>query len=299
MLYLQRYISVNKKEHGMAEYALYQEKKAIITRKIKHVILPALFVSAVILVMSPGNVTAFSDAGCEGDCSKCHSLTRAEAAEIIKQLKTADAKVLDVKISPIKSLWEISIQSQGKEAPVYLDFSKKYIVQGPIIELSTGADKTKEQSHKKKIYKGVDVSKISLKSALVLGRKSANKKVIVFTDPDCPYCGGLHEEMKKVVKQRKDIVFYIRLFPLKMHPDAYWKSKSIICNNSMQMLDDNFSKKPIPRTECKTAVVDNTIKAAERLKITGTPTLIFGNGVIQAGAMSADDLIKLVDANAE
>jgi thiol:disulfide interchange protein DsbC len=105
--------------------------------------------------------------------------------------------------------------------------------------------------------------------------------------------------MKKVIKQRKDIAFYIRLFPLKMHPDAYWKSKSIICNNSMQLLDDNFSKKPIVRSECKTDVVDNTIKAAERLRITGTPTLIFGNGVIQAGAMSAEDLIRLVDANAE
>jgi thiol:disulfide interchange protein DsbC len=283
----------------MAGNVMFQENKVLITRKINYVMLLALFVLAVILIMNPGNVMAFSDTGCEGDCNKCHSLTKAEAAEIIKQMKTADAKVLDVRISPIKGLWEISIQSQGKEAPVYLDFSKKYIVQGPIIEISTGADKTKEQYHKKKVYKGVDVSKISLKSALVLGSRSAGKKVIIFTDPDCPFCGTLHEEMKKVVKQRKDIAFYIRLFPLKMHPDSYWKSKSIICNKSMQMLDDNFSKKPIPRNECKTAVVDNTIKAAGRLKITGTPTLIFGNGVIQAGAMSADDLIKLVDANAE
>jgi len=249
--------------------------------------------------MNPGKIMAFSDTGCEGDCNKCHSLTKAEASEVIKKVKNADAEVLDVKISPIKGLWEISIQGQGKETPVYLDFSKKYVVRGPITEISTGADKTKEQYNKKKVYKGVDVSKISLKGALLLGSRSAGKKVIVFTDPECPYCGVLHEEMKKVIKQRKDIAFYIRLFPLKMHPDAYWKSKSIICNNSMQMLDDNFSKKPIARTECKTTVVDNTIKAAERLKITGTPTLIFGNGVIQAGAMSAEDLIRLVDANAE
>jgi thiol:disulfide interchange protein DsbC len=275
-------------------------KDAFLLRQgFKSVISLALSVCALALLASTGNVMAFSDTGCEGDCNKCHTLEKAEAADIIKKIRPADARVTGVRISPIKGLWEISIQQQGKEEPVYLDFSKKFIVQGPIVELATGVDKTKEQYKKKKEYKGVDVSKISLKSALLLGSRNAKKKVIVFTDPDCPFCGVLHEEMKTVVKQRGDIAFYIRLLPLKMHPDAYWKSKSIVCSNSLQMLEDNFIKKPIQRNECNTKVVDNTISVAQKLKISGTPTIIFGNGIMQAGAMGAADLIKLIDANAE
>ena len=37
----------------------------------------------------------------------------------------------------------------------------------------------------------VDVSQIPVKDALVVGRKDAKTKVIVFTDPECPYCQKL------------------------------------------------------------------------------------------------------------
>jgi thiol:disulfide interchange protein DsbC len=64
----------------------------------------------------------------------------------------------------------------------------------------------------------------------------------------------------------------------------------------MQMLEDNFAKKPITRTECNSKEVDNTIKLAEKLGITGTPTLVFSNGNVRSGAISAEQLIGFVDS---
>ncbi|MBI3397871.1 MAG: thioredoxin domain-containing protein [Deltaproteobacteria bacterium] len=63
----------------------------------------------------------------------------------------------------------------------------------------------------------VDVSQIPLNEALVMGDANALKKVIVFTDPDCSYCGKLHEEINKIVSTRTDIVFFIKLYPLPRH----------------------------------------------------------------------------------
>lgn len=258
----------------------------------------ALFVTCLFFIfgfLGISNVFAFSENGCEGDCNKCHALNKTEVGEILKKLKVSDAKVRDIKMSPVKGLWEVSVDNQGKNGLVYVDFSKKYVVQGPIVEVATGVDKTREQYQVMQDRKKIDVSQISLKNALVLGDRKAKKRVIVFTDPDCPFCARLHEEMKKVVEKRKDIVFYIRLFPLKMHPDSYWKSKSIVCNKSLKMLEDNFAKKPIARTECDTKEVNNTLKLAEKLGITGTPTLILPNGKMRSGAMGADQIIDLVD----
>ena len=249
----------------------------------------------VLLSMGAGSAFAFGQGGCDGECDKCHSLSKSEATDIVKKLKIPDSKVLGIRMSPVKGLWEVNIESQGKSGLLYIPFSKHYVVQGQIIEVATGVDKTKEQYQMIQDSKKVDVSKISLKNALILGQKNAKKKVIVFTDPDCPFCFRLHDEMKKVVEKRKDIVFYIRLFPLKMHPDSYWKSTSIICSKSLQMLEDNFAKKPIPRTECGTKEVDNTIKLAGSIGITGTPTLILSNGKKHAGTMSADELIDFID----
>jgi thiol:disulfide interchange protein DsbC len=100
--------------------------------------------------------------------------------------------------------------------------------------------------------------------------------------------------MKKVLEKTKDIVFYIKLYPLKMHKDAYWKSKSIVCNNSLKMLEDAFDKKQIPKTECDTKEIDNTIKLAESLGITGTPTIILPDGRVHSGMIPADKLINLI-----
>ncbi len=101
--------------------------------------------------------------------------------------------------------------------------------------------------------------------------------------------------MKKVIAKRFDIAFYLKLFPLKFHKDAYWKSKSIICNRSMKMLEDNFNKKAVPKTDCDTKEIDETIKFAEKHGITGTPTMILPDGSIYQGTIDAEGLIKLIE----
>jgi thiol:disulfide interchange protein DsbC len=105
--------------------------------------------------------------------------------------------------------------------------------------------------------------------------------------------------MKTVLEKRKDIAFYIKLFPLKMHKDAYWKSKSISCNKSIKMLEDNFEHKPIPKTDCDTKEIDDNIKLAESLGITGTPAIIFPDGSIRKGAMPADRLIEFINKSSK
>ncbi len=68
--------------------------------------------------------------------------------------------------------------------------------------------------------------------------------------------------MKKIVEERKDIAFYIKMFPLKSHPAAYDKAKAIVCEKSLALLEDAHAKKPIPKPACETSVVDESIKLA-------------------------------------
>jgi len=103
--------------------------------------------------------------------------------------------------------------------------------------------------------------------------------------------------MKKAVEKRKDIAFYIKLFPLtKLHPDAYWKSKSIICSGSLAFLESVFEKKSIPQPSCETDVIDKNIKLAASLGISGTPTSIMPDGSVLTGSLPADKLIELIDS---
>jgi thiol:disulfide interchange protein DsbC len=195
----------------------------------------------------------------------------------------------------VRSLWEITLDNKGERGLFYVDFSKKFVVVGNIIEVASGANRTAERVEEIQEVKKVDLSAIPLEDSLVMGNPKAAKKVVVFTDPDCPYCGRLHAELKKILQKRDDVVFYLKLYPLPMHKDAPWKAKSIMCNNSIQMLEDNFDKKPIPRTDCDTKAIEKNLKLVEDLGISGTPTLIFPDGTIQVGAFPAERILAFID----
>jgi thiol:disulfide interchange protein DsbC len=234
---------------------------------------------------------------CGTDCMKCHALGNEEVTDILSKIKTPDAKILKIQMSPVRGLWEVSIDNNGQKGLFYVDFSKKYIITGKIFEINTTADKTGARLKELNKDRKVDLSRIPLKDAIILGNKKANKKIIIFTDPDCPFCGKFHVELKKVVEQRKDIAFYIKLFPLtELHPDALWKSKSILCNKSIKLLEDNFEKKSIPKPNCETDEVDANIRLAKSLGISGTPTSIMPDGSVHVGFLEADKLIKVVDS---
>ena len=102
--------------------------------------------------------------------------------------------------------------------------------------------------------------------------------------------------MEKVLKEKKDIVFYILLYPLAMHKDAYWKSKSIVCNRSLKMLEDAFAKKEIPQPGCDTKEIDDNLKVAEALGISGTPALVLPDGRVHTGMMPAKQLIDFINS---
>ncbi len=247
------------------------------------------------LVLLPVKVFAFG--GCEEDCTKCHALSTQEAQQILGKLGAGQAKAVDVKISPVKGLWEVVIEDKDTRGIMYVGFSKRHVVAGPVFEVDTGLNKTQESFERlnRDIIRYVDYSKIPLDGALLLGEKDARYKVAVFTDPDCPYCAKAHEEMKKVVAERKDIAFSLKFMPLSFHPDAYWKSQSILCKSSLRMLEDNFAKKAVPRPDCEdTKEIDANIKLAAELGITGTPTMVMPDGLVVSGAKDANTIIELV-----
>jgi len=100
--------------------------------------------------------------------------------------------------------------------------------------------------------------------------------------------------MKKVVAERKDVAFYIKMYPLPMHKDAYDKAKAIVCEKSLALLEDAFEKKPLPKPKCETTAIDENIKLAQKLGISGTPAMIFPDGKLVPGALDAKAIIEKI-----
>jgi thiol:disulfide interchange protein DsbC len=134
---------------------------------------------AIILIFfTAANSFAFVTKG--QDCSKCHNLKKDEASALLKEL-IPGVKILTIRTIPVRSMWEVVLQTNGRKELVYIDFSKKYLLSGSLIDIK--GKKNLSQDRLADINK-VNISQIPLKDALVMGDKNAKHKVIVFDDPE-------------------------------------------------------------------------------------------------------------------
>ncbi len=100
--------------------------------------------------------------------------------------------------------------------------------------------------------------------------------------------------MKNIIEERKDISFYIKMFPVKSHPEAYEKSKAVVCEKSLALLELAFEGKSLPKPKCETSAVDENVKLAGKLGIASVPTLVLPDGRLISGFMDAKTLINLI-----
>lgn len=242
------------------------------------------------LLLVPFISSAFSGQGCGGECKDCHKLEKKEAESIVKKMNPA-LTVIDIKQAPVKSLWQIEVDAgEGKHGPIFLDFSKKNLI---VVQQIIPVENLGKPAPKRKI----EFSRLPLKDALMMGPKNAKKKVAVFTDPDCPYCRKLHEEIKKVLEKRKDVAFYIFLRPLPMHKDAAKKVEAILCEKSLTLLDDALSGKAVPEPSCSKSKeqIAKISALADSLEFRGTPTMIREDGLVNPGFLPAEQLSNWID----
>ncbi len=239
-----------------------------------------------LVVVLPFTSHAFPPKKGDKDCIECHKLEKKDAETIVKKA-VANGTVTDVKMSPIKGVWQIDVETaDGKRGALYIDFSKKFL----IAQLIPVEALDRQQPPKK-----VDFSKIPREHAVYLGSKTAPNVVVVFSDPDCPYCRELHKIMKQVIEKRKDIAFAIILNPLPMHKDAFKKAQSVQCSSSLEMLDDAFSGKVVPEPTCPPDQIEKNKALAQSLNLNGTPAMVRNDGEVHSGSMPEDKLIEWID----
>ena len=250
-----------------------------------------LFLAFAMLTLLPAISYPFKNSGgTEGQCSKCHSVTPLEAKEILKDIVD---EVHAIERSVVPGLYIIDATGKnGKRGIIYMDFSKNYIVSGSFMSISDRKNVTKMemlQLHR------VDITSIPLADSIVIGDPGAPKKMILFTDPQCPFCRKFHPELKKVVEADPDVVIFIKMMPLaSLHPDSPRIARAILCAGSLQLLEDSFANKKVPDPTCESDAVDRTIKLAQELGIGSTPTLILPDGRVAPGYRTAEEVLELL-----
>jgi len=245
-----------------------------------------------LLAVSAGLSFAATEKGHSGDCASCHKLTEKEATEILKK---TGGTVKSVKQAPVKGFFELLVERDSQKGIIYLDYSKKFLLQGMIFNLEKLEPASAHKLEPPK-QKTIDVKSIPSKNAVIMGNPKAEKKLYVFTDPDCPYCQKGHVELKKLAEIAPDVAIYIMLYPLPMHPGAFDKARTVLESQDLALLDKAFAGKEVPKPmkESSSVAIEENIKFANANGISGTPTMVLPDGKIEVGMRDAETLKQML-----
>ena len=235
--------------------------------------------------------------GCSGDCMACHKLTKTEAVELFKTIDPT-LTVEDVTTAPARGLYQVTLKKGGALHLVYLDFSKNYLVNGPIIDIKSKRNLTQQGVE---AATTIDIAGIPLDKALVMGNPKGKRVLYLFSDPECPYCAKLHKTVMEMVKEDPQLKVYVILVPLDIHPNSTWKTESIICTSKKEMkgalgmLEKSYEGKEVPRLTCKSVGGAEMKKIGAKLGVNVTPTMAFANGRVLMGARSKEEIRQMID----
>jgi len=242
---------------------------------------PARFaLPLLVAALAAGPVVAQSPAPAGAAAPASAVITSSEAATIKKVLteKFPGAEIRGItKTGYLGGLYEV----QFDDRIVYTDAKAAHVLVGSLYDVNARTNLTEARLRK---LNRVAWESLPLELAIKKVKGKGERRLVVFSDADCPFCHKLEEEMKGL----DNVTVYTFLFPIdQLHPDAARKSKQIWCSADRTRAWDDFfesGKLPDNKGECNNPVAATQALGA-KLKIQATPTMILADGTVVPGAV--------------
>ncbi len=203
-----------------------------------------------------------------------------------------DIEIIDVKPSPVPGIYEVFT---GDDI-AYSNATGDYVFLGSLMDTRARTNLTNERVNERN---AVAFDTLPLGQAIKVVKGNGKRRMVVFSDPDCPYCKQLERTLAGV----NDVTVYNLLYPItSLHPDAENKAHSIWCATDRvsawtSWMREQQAPKAVP-APCKDDPVSSLQDLGRKLRVSSTPTLLFPSGKRVSGALPADSLEPLLNAPA-
>jgi thiol:disulfide interchange protein DsbC len=218
----------------------------------------------------------------------------ADEASLKKAIEAAYPKfqVQSVTKTPYGGLYEVFMGGQI----VYTDEKLTFLIaEGRLVDPKTKKDITGERLQE---LTKIDFNSLPLDQAIKVVKGNGSRKLVVFSDVDCPFCKRLEQnELTNI----NDVTIYTFLYPIQqLHPDAPAKSKSIWCSpNRTKAWQDWILNNQLPTSTGKCDVPLEAVgELANKYGVSSTPTMFFADGRRMLGAQPYKEIERYLEAAA-
>jgi thiol:disulfide interchange protein DsbC len=220
------------------------------------------------------------------------AMASANEAEVRKnmQARYPGIPIESVARTPMPGIYEVFANG----AIIYTDKDVNYVIaEGRLVDAKTRTDLTAQRLQK---LQAIPFESLPLQQSFKVVRGNGKRKLAYFTDPNCPYCKRLEQELANV----KDVTLHVFLFPI-LSNDSLEKSRAVWCSKDRAKAWLDLMLKevaPKPAANCD-APLEKLVQYGQDKGIRGTPTLIFADGSRVPGTLPAGEINALLDVAAK
>ena len=213
------------------------------------------------------------------------SIIHADEASLKKSLSTyfPNEKIEVLKKMPSLLLYEVVVGDQL----FYVDEKANYFFSGYLFDLKNEKNLTEERLQEIRSARRVGINSLPLEYAIKEVKGNGKRKLVIFSDPNCGYCKRLEKELVDI----NNVTIYTLLYPIlngsKEIAEAIWCSDNRLKSWSNFMLN---GVRP-SGASCETPI-DTLLQIGKKHGFNSTPTIVFANGTIVPGMISAEIIEK-------
>ncbi|MBU0690067.1 MAG: DsbC family protein [Gammaproteobacteria bacterium] len=209
----------------------------------------------------------------------------ASIKESLQKYQSLIGPVDQVNPSPIAGLYEVVTGDHI----FYTDEKVEILIDGQMFDLNNRRNLTEARA---RTLFAVEFDKLPLNIAMKKVKGDGSRKMAYFTDPNCGYCKKLEQELKSI----DNVTLYLFMYPI--FNGSAEKVQGVLCSKDPVKAWDQLMQDGVQPKAGNCKVPTNEVMALGRkLKVNGTPALIFANGVINPGFLPADRLEQALNEN--
>jgi thiol:disulfide interchange protein DsbC len=176
----------------------------------------------------------------------------------------------------------------------YTDEQVSYVMVGNLIDVKTSQNLTQQRLRK---LTAIEWKDLPLDLAIRKVKGDGSRRLAVFSDPMCPHCATLERELAKIT----NVTIYTFLYPIeRLHKGATDRSRAIWCSpDRAKAWDEYMLNRVEPRAKPCPDPIKKLDELGTRLKVSSTPTLVFGDGTVVIGGIPAAQVDKLLSEAAK
>ena len=190
--------------------------------------------------------------------------------------------------TPYGGLYEVYVDKNLH----YTDEKVSFLIYGVLVDTKTDRNVTEQRMRKLTALKVRDLPPLNMAIKRVKG--DGKRQLMVFSDPQCPFCKKLEVELDKI----SNVTIYVFPFPLEAKfPGSVGLAKSIWCSTDRAKAWEDWmlrALRPSGRTDCANPV-DQMDAFATKLNVDTTPTLVFADGGVLRQLVGAPDIERFLN----